>query len=408
MAKQTHLLSDIKAKALKTKGLHNDGAGLYLKVTDAGTKSWIFRYKIGGRSRDMGLGTYPAIKLAAAREMAGEAYAKVKSGVDPIEERKQLTAPPPKPKRVVTFDEAAERYIGAHEKSWKNDKHRQQWRNTLTTYADPVIGRKDVAAIKLDDVLQVLEPIWTDKAETASRVRGRIESVLDWAAVRGLRTGENPARWRGHLKHLLPARNKKRTVRHHPALPWRELPAFMAELRANNSIPARALEFTILTAARTSETTDVTWPEIDKDGAAWIVPAERMKAGVLHRVPLTAAALAVLDGLPRIEGDAHVFAGARKGRPLSNMAMLELLRGMRPGLTVHGFRSTFRDWAAEGTNFPRELAESALAHVVGNEVERAYQRGDLFDKRRKLMQAWAEFCGRGAMASNVLPMRARG
>jgi integrase len=376
-------LTDAKVRATQRRGLYNDGDGLNLKVTDTGSKSWILRFKIAKRSYSMGLGPYPEVTLAEARKAAGDAHGLIRAGVNPIEARRARNEPP----QVVTFSEAAARYIAAHEQSWKNAKHREQWRNTLATYASPVIGKKDVASIGLDDVLKILEPIWTTKNETASRIRGRIEAILDWAAVRGLRTGENPARWRGHLKHLLPARNKRRSVRHHPAMDWRDLPAFMTELRGNNSISARALEFTILTAVRTSETIGATWSEIDGD--VWTIPAERIKASVIHRVPLTSAALARLF---RIEGNPYIFPGARKDRPLSNMAMLELLRGMRPGLTVHGFRSTFRDWAAEATSFPRELAESALAHVVGDEVERAYRRGDLFDKRRELMQAWARHC----------------
>jgi integrase len=297
-------------------------------------------------------------------------------------------------KHIVTFDEATERYIAAHESSWRNAKHRQQWRNTLSTYAGPMIGKMPVGDIVMDDVLRVLEPIWETKAETASRVRGRIENVLDWARVRGLRDGINPAAWRGQLAHLLPARNKARSVKHHPALPWRQLPQFMTELRDNTAISAKALAFTILTAMRTTEVIEAKWIEIDIEAGVWTVPKERMKAGREHRVPLPKAAHAVLGALPLVDGNAYVFPGTRKGRPLSNMAMLELVRGLRPGLTVHGFRSTFRDWAAEATNFPRELAEAALAHVLGSATERAYQRGDLFEKRREMMTAWAEFAGR--------------
>ena len=293
----------------------------------------------------------------------------------------------------VTFRDAVERYISAHELSWKNAKHRQQWRNTLATYAIPIIGDMDVAGIATEDVLRVLEPIWRTKPETAVRVRGRIENVLDWCRARKLRDGVNPALWRGHLKHLLPARKKKGTVRHHPAMPWQEMPAFMPLLRANSAISARALEFTILTAARTSEAILATPSEFDLNKGVWHVPATRMKASVDHRVPLSERARDIIAGLPQVEGTAYVFPSARRGRPLSNMAMLELLRGLRSGLTVHGFRSTFRDWAAEETDFPSEVVEMALAHTIENDVESAYRRGDLLPKRRALMEAWAAYCG---------------
>lgn len=404
MARNRNRLTDLKVKALKDEGLHPDGDGLYLRVTETGTKSWVFRFKFAGKLRGMGLGKYPNVPLSAARDLAAKNYVLVKSGVDPIAQRKQLEAPAVK--HIVTFAEAAERYIAAHQSSWRNPKHRQQWANTLAEYAGPVIGAKDVAEINTDDVLRILEPIWAEKAETATRVRGRMENVLDWAKVRELRAGENPARWRGHLSHLLPARNKAKTVRHHPALPWREIPEFMGQLRANSCLSARALEFTILTASRTGESIDAQWPEVDIRERVWTVPKERMKAGREHRVPLTDAAADILAGLPHRAGNQHLFPGGQL-RPLSKWAMLELVRGMRPGLTVHGFRSTFRDWAAEMTAFPRELAEASLAHITGSAVERAYQRGDLFEKRRKLMQAWAEFCARGDEMGEVVPLMRR-
>ena len=393
MAKTTNRLTAIGVKNLKEKGLHADGAGLYLRITETGTKGWIFRFTLGTRTRDMGLGTCSEISLASAREIADNCRKLLKQGLDPIEVRKRTvlsqngTAP-----GAVTFREAADRYIAAHEPSWRNPKHRQQWRNTLSTYAVPVIGDTDVATITTEDVLRVIEPIWHAKPETANRVRGRIESVLDWCRVRKYREGANPALWRGHLNHLLPARKKKGGVRHHPALPWLEIPAFMQELRANTSISARALEFTILTAARTSESTLATREELDLDEQIWRVPAPRMKAFVEHRVPLSSPACDLLDRLPQVESCAYVFPGARAGRPLSNMAMLELVRGLRPGLTVHGFRSSFRDWASEETDFSPEVIEMALAHTIESAVERAYRRGDLFQKRRSLMEAWAAYC----------------
>ena len=344
----------------------------------------------------MGLGACADISLASAREIAEECRKLLKQGHDPIEARKTTAREQNGSANSVTFREAVDRYIAAHEPSWKNAKHRQQWRNTLESYAIPIIGDRDVAAITTEDIMRVLEPIWRTKPETGSRVRGRIENVLDWCRARNLRDGANPALWRGHLKHLLPARKKKGTVRHHPAMPWQELPAFMPVLRANSAISARALEFTILTAARTSETIMATHSEFDLGEGVWQVPAARMKASVEHRVPLSERARDVLAGVPKIEGTPYVFPGGRAGRPLSSMAMLELLRGLRPGLTVHGFRSTFRDWAAEETNYPSEVVEMALAHTIENEVERAYRRGDLFQKRRALMDAWAAYCGSGA------------
>jgi integrase len=392
MAKTTNRLTAVGIRNLKDKGLHADGGGLYLRITDSGTKAWIFRFARDGRTRDMGLGTSAEISLASAREIAEQCRKLLKQGADPIETRKKTSIAQNRSVNSVVFRDAVERYISAHESSWKNAKHRQQWRNTLATYAIPIIGNMDVAEIATEDVLRVLEPIWRTKPETAVRVRGRIENVLDWCRARKLRDGANPALWRGHLKHLLPARKKKGTVRHHPAMPWQELPAFMAALRTNSAMSARALEFTILTAARTSEAILTTPSEFDLAEGVWHVPATRMKASVDHRVPLSERARTVIAGLPQVEGTAYVFASARRGRPLSNMAMLELLRGLRPGLTVHGFRSTFRDWAAEQTDFPSEVAEMALAHTIENEVERAYRRGDLFQKRRNLMDAWAAYC----------------
>ena len=392
MAKTTNRLTAVGIKNLKEKGLYADGGGLYLRITDSGTKAWIFRFARDGRTRDMGLGTCAEISLASARQIAEECRKLLKQGMDPIEARKKTAGKQNGSPNSATFREAVDRYITAHEPSWKNPKHRQQWRNTLNSYASPIIGDMDVADIATEDVLRVLEPIWRTKPETAVRVRGRIENVLDWCRARKLRDGANPALWRGHLKHLLPARKKKGTVRHHRAMPWQELPAFMAALRTNSAMSARALEFTILTAARTSEAILATPSEFDLNEGVWHVPATRMKASVDHRVPLSERARTIIAGLPQIEGTAYVFPSARRGRPLSNMAMLELLRGLRPGLTVHGFRSTFRDWAAEETDFPSEVVEMALAHTIESEVERAYRRGDLFPKRRTLMDAWAAYC----------------
>ena len=297
--------------------------------------------------------------------------------------------------KAMTFRDCAARYIASHRAGWRNPKHAAQWEATLATYAGPVMGGLSVQAIDTALVLKVLEPIWTTKPETAGRVRGRIESVLDWAKVRGYRAGENPARWRGHLDKLLPARSKVRRVEHHAALPYAELPGFLMSLRDQEGIAARALEFAIVTAARTGEVIGARWSEIDLLEKIWTVPPGRMKAGKEHRVPLSARALAILEEMQphRHAEDSFVFPGAKLGRPLSNMAFLMLLRRMgRDDLTAHGFRSSFRDWAAERTNFPSEVAEMALAHMVGSKVEAAYRRGDLFEKRSRLMAAWATFC----------------
>lgn len=387
-------LSAAGVAKVKAPGLYSDGGGLYLQVAKGGSKSWIFRFMIAGRPRYMGLGSIDTFSLREARERAKEARKLVADGIDPIEARRdRIAATHADNATLVTFSEAAKRYIKAHEAGWRNPKHADQWRNTLTTYADPVIGPLSVAKVDTAHILQIIEPIWTEKTETASRIRGRIESVLDWATARHYRSGDNPARWRGHLDKLLPARSKVAKVRHHPAMPYKDLPAFIQRLRALNSISANALEFTILTAVRTSEAIGATEAEFDLKAKVWTIPAERMKANRPHRVPLSNRAVEIFKTTPREVDCQYVFPGAKCGKPLSNMAMLELLQGMKgtEGLTVHGFRSTFRDWAAERSNFPRELAEAALAHVINDKTEAAYQRGDLLEKRRKLMLAWASF-----------------
>lgn len=387
MGRAIHKLTALQVAKITAPGLHLDGGGLYLAVAGTGSRKWVFRYK----RRDMGLGGYPAVSLAEARQKAAEAREVLARGEDPIEVRKAAEAAR-KLKPILTFDEAAARYIAAHEAAWRNPKHRQQWRNTLATYASPVIGKMDVAAIDTPHILDILEPIWRVKTETASRLRGRLETVLDWCKVRQYRSGENPARWRGHLSHLLPARSKIAAVEHHASLPYADMPAFMAELRARAASASRALAFCILTATRTSETLEAEWSEIDLAGKVWTIPAARMKNGKPHRVPLSDDAITLLAHLPRIDGSDYVFPGERQNRPLSNMAFLMLLRRMGRGeLTAHGFRTSFRTWAAECTPFPREVAEMALSHTVGSAVERAYQRGDLFAKRRRLMEAWGDY-----------------
>lgn len=391
-------LTALQVFKMTAPGRYGDGGGLWLQVSPAGTKSWLFRFMLDGRARQMGLGAVSDVTLAEAREAARDARRLSREGIDPIDEREQKRAEMRAARmRHVTFRDCAERYMKAHEAGWRNPKHRDQWRSTLTTYADPVLGELSVSQIDTALVLKVLEPIWLAKPETASRTRGRIEAVLDWAQARGYRKGENPARWRGHLDKLLPSKARVRRVEHHGALPYQRVPAFITELRLKPFVSARALEFTILTAARTGEVIGARWPEIDLDEASWTVPAERMKAGREHRVPLCAHAVAILHGMPREDGG-FAFPGAKPKSGLSNMAMLQLLRGMdgTEGLTVHGFRSAFRDWAAEQTDYPREVAEAALAHTISDKVEAAYRRGDLFEKRRRLMEDWAAFCGSGA------------
>jgi integrase len=344
----------------------------------------------------MGLGPLHIVSLAEARERAREARRLRHEGTDPIEARKAKQAEDRlAAAAAMTFQECAERYIEAHQAGWKNPKHAKQWPSTLETYVYPVFGALPVQAVDVALVMKVLEPIWRIKPETAGRVRGRIESVLDWATARGYRKGENPARWRGHLDKLLPARGKVRKVEHHPALPYIEMGDFISALHKQEGVGARALEFLILTATRTSEVIGARWEEFDLAEKVWTVPGDRMKAGKEHRVPLSARAAEIIDAMKAERANDHsfVFPGSRPGNPLSNMAMLKLLERMgRDDLTAHGFRSSFRDWAAEMTHFPTEVAEMALAHTVSDKVERAYRRGDLFQKRRELMDFWARYC----------------
>jgi integrase len=404
-------LSAVKVQGMKTPGYYADGGNLYLRVADGGTRGWIFRFAMRGKTRDMGLGSYPDITLARARELATECRRALAAGIDPIEARKQKReAGRIEVAKSMTFDQCGAAYIAAHEAGWRNAKHRQQWANTLKTYVWPVFGKLPVHAIDTGLVLKVLEPIWNDKPETANRVRGRVEAILDWAKVRDFRSGENPARWRGHLDHLLPAKSKVRKVEHHAALPYAQIGAFMAALRGQTGVGARALEFLILTGTRTGEALGATCDEIDMEARLWTIPARRMKAGNEHRVPLSDAALAVLKGMYEIQQNDFVFPGARQGRPLSEVALLMLLRRLGYGrVTVHGFRSAFRDWASERTTFPREVAEMALAHSISDAVEAAYRRGDLFDKRRKLMDAWAAFCAKpeANVTSKIVSIAAR-
>ncbi len=368
-------LSHRKIQTLKAPGKYADGGNLYLQITATGSKSWAFRYSRAGRARQMGFGPADLVSLAEARELARDARRELLAGIDPIAAKRASRA---QNAAATTFQDAALAYIAAHEGGWKNDKHRTQWTSSLENYAFPVIGALALDAIDTPHVLAVIEPIWKSKTETASRVRGRIERVLDWATTRGQRSGENPARWRGHLQHLLPARNQVQRVRNQPGIPWRDMPSFMTELRSRDSISARALEFCILTAARTGEVIGAPSSEFDMEHAVWSIPAERMKARVAHRVPLSPESVAIIHSVPRLIGSDRVFQ-------LSNMAMLEMLRGIQPGFTVHGFRSSFKTWAMEHTGHSHEIIEGCLAHVIKNKAEAAYVRGDALAKRRTLL-----------------------
>ena len=389
--------------------MHPDGGGLYLQVTKAGVPSWVYRFLPAGgqRERYMGLGPLHTVTLAEAREMARQCRRMRLDGVDPIAARREKREAAKAATAVLTFRQCAEAYIAANRSGWRNPKHAAQWNATLSAYAYPVIGDLPVQSIDRPAVLRVLSPIWDVKTETASRVRGRIESVLGWATQYGHRTGDNPATWKGALEHALPKRSKVQPVEHHAALPFTETAAFMTELRQQEGVGARALEFAILTAARTGEVIGATWPEIDLEGRLWMIPATRMKADKEHRVPLSAAATAILRDMAEIRGGEYVFPGNRAGRTLSNMAMTMLLRRMGRGeLTVHGFRSTFSDWCAEQTSFPSEVREMALAHAVGDKVEAAYRRGDMLQKRRQLADAWARYCaGPTTAGGSVVPIR---
>lgn len=388
---QRRALTSTQVNALVADGVHWVAPSLYLQIRPQGTRSWLFRYSRNGENQWMGLGAASEKSLTEARDQSAVLRVQVRKGGDPMGEREQVAAktkPRPKP---PTFADCADKYIEAHRAGWKNAKHIEQWESTLRTYAGPVIGKKPVDQIAVEDVLKILQPIWSTKPETASRLRGRIEKVLGWATAMKYRTGDNPAAWSGALSHLLPAISKVQKIEHHKAVPYAEVPALMKQLIGNDSISAKALIFTILTGARTGETIGATWAEIDLDNRLWVIPAERMKAGREHRVPLSARIIALLNKLPR--HSKYVFANPRSGRGLSNLAMLMLLRGLRDdGVTVHGFRSAFSTWAREQTDYPREIVEACLAHASGDAVELAYRRTDFLDKRRELMEAWARFC----------------
>jgi integrase len=402
-------LNPLAVSRAKRPGLYPDGGGLYLQITKAGAKSWLFRFMLNGRARAMGLGALADVSLADARGQATKCRRQLQDGIDPIEARKaQKAAAKLEAAKAMTFRQAGEVCIAARKAGWKNAKHTDQWTNTLEAYAYPVLGGLPVQQVDTGSVMKVLEPIWAHKPETASRVRGRIETILDWATARGHCQGENPARWKGHLENLLPKRTKIRKVKHYPALPYQEVPAFMADLRTREGVAAKALEFTILTAARTSEVTGARPGELDQDVTTWTVPEGRIKGEKEHRVPLSAPASAIATEILKLGGE-FLFPGGKAKKPLSNNAMLALLERMgRDDITVHGFRSTFRDWAAEQTAFPNEVAEMALAHVVEDKVEGAYRRGDLFEKRRRLMDTWAQYCATPVKSEGVVPIRRGG
>jgi integrase len=420
-----HMLTQRQIERAKP-GRYHDGNGLYFDVRNAGNKSWQLRYERDGRERWMGIGPLHTVGPKEARSRAQAARLLLLDGIDPIEHRRaEKAARKAAAARTLTFRAAAEQFHRLHEHEWSNPKHAAQVLTTLKTYAFPALGDMAVGDISTADVLKAIEPIWITKTETASRVRGRIEAVLGWAQVRGYRSGDNPARWRGHLDQALPKRSKVAPVEHHPALPYAQLPEFMVELRRREGVAAQALQFTILSCGRTDETISARWEEIDFKEAMWRVPAGRMKGDKAHNVPLVPAAVAVLEGLVREEGGEFIFIGAKRGQPLSKMAMTTAIqrinedrskRGLpryvdpkegNRDISVHGMRSTFRDWCAEQTNFPREVCEMALAHVIDSKVEAAYRRGDLLRKRRQLAEAWSKFCLGPpiAAAGAVIPIR---
>ena len=403
MARQLSKLTALQVTKLIKPGLYGDGGGLTLQITKAGVKSWLFRFMREGKAYGMGLGPTHTFSLAEARQKALAARKLLADGLNPLTAKKEmLSAKALERARMMSFDQCSKAYIEAHKSSWKNAKHIDQWTNTLATYASPVFGQLPVAEIDTALVVKCLTPIWQTKTETASRLRGRIESVLGWATTSGYRTGENPARWKGHLENLLANISKSSRTKNHPSLPWQRIGDFMAALKTREGNAARAIEFTILTACRSGEVRGAQWSEFDFKEKVWTIPAERMKARREHQVPLSKAALAMLASMPR--SGKFVFPGT-KGQPLSDMSLTAVIRRMNSdeskpiwvdaaggGVTVHGFRSAFRMWTAETTAYPREVAEHALAHKLPDVVERAYQRGTQFLKRQSLMAEWGSYC----------------
>jgi len=388
-------------------GKHEDGGGLRLVVSKNGSKKWVLRYTLKGKRREMGIGSITDTTLAKARKKAIDIRELVSDGIDPIQQRKV------EEEKIPTFTTCAARYIKAHRRGWKNAKHKKQWTRTLKTYVRDEIGDNLVDSITTDQIVKILTPIWTTKTETAKRVQGRIENILDYAAAHKYKDSTNPARWRGHLDKLLPKPSRVKTVKHHPAMPYHEVPGLMKELSDKPSMSSYALRFLILTATRTSETLQAEWEEIDLEQKIWTIPASRMKARQEHRVPLPSKAIMILNAIPRIDENPYVFTGHNHGKPLSNMALLKMMRDLgytgnpdqndkKPKYVPHGFRSSFRDWSGEESHFPRDVAEMALAHTIENKVEAAYRRGDLFEKRRLMMQEWAIFCSQDYVKRNCI------
>lgn len=394
MPKKVKEFTALEVKRKDHPGLYAVGgvAGLLLQVSEGGAKSWILRAMVGLKRREIGLGGYPGVSLADARAKAQEARYQILQGIDPVTARKEarnkLLADQAAER---TFKECAEEFIKDKSPEWKNDKHKVQWTATLQAYAYPVIGNHIVSHVTLDHVLKVLEPIWKEKTETARRLRSRIENVLDWATVKKYRSGDNPARWKGHLDKLLPSPGKIAKVEHFKALPLSALPDFFINLMAREGMGARALEFLILTATRSGEVRGAVWDEIDLEDNVWTIPGHRMKAGKEHRVPLSSHVVSLLKELPRLKGVPYVFPSERS-TPLSDMSLNSVMRRMGAKAVPHGFRSTFRDWVSEHSNYPNEVAEMALAHTIESKVEAAYRRGDLFEKRKEMMNDWEKFC----------------
>jgi integrase len=396
MAKLVKRLTDLKIKQGIEPASYPDGNGLYLQVRKSGAKNWFYRYQVDGKGRKKGLGSYPTVSLSSARAAAQECHVLRDKGVDPIEHYKAVEAERKLSEiKGLTFEECAEAYIDARKAEWKNAKHHYQWHQSLNTYVYPDMGALSVQDIDLGLVLKVLEPIWETKTETATRVRQRIEAILDWAKVRQYRGGENPARWRGHLDKILPSPNKIKTVVHQAAMDYRVVPRYYQSLRLSDTVSTLALAFVIQTALRSKEVRCAEWDEIDFDDMVWTVPAARMKSNKEHRVPLTSEMCRILELAKVLRQDSFVFPSTKKGQGISDTAVRKQLQDECPDVTVHGFRSSFRDWCAESTNYPRELAEKALGHVLGDKVEAAYQRGDLLEKRRELMAAWTNYCSSG-------------
>lgn len=407
MPKQAKELSGLEIKRLTKPGHHAAGgvSGLLLQITETGSKSWTLRTIVGVKRRDIGLGGFPDVTLAQARINARELKDQIRKGIDPVEQRKAAKAALISANgKLISFADAANKFLTAKRSEFKNAKHAAQWQTTLETYAFPVIGRMGVDSIELPHIVQVLEPLWITKTETATRLRGRIESVLTWAKVSGYRKGENPARWKDNLDGVLPKPGKLKKVQHHKALPWKDASAFMVQLRQCEGIAPKALEFLILTATRSGEVRGARWQEIDIQARIWIIPAERMKAAKEHIVPLCEDAMNLLRQLPRLEGNDLIFPAARGGQ-LSDMTLSAVMRRMKVNGTPHGFRSTFRDWCSESTNYPNEVAEMALAHTISNGVEKAYRRGDLLAKRTRMMDDWCKYLNNPVASGVVVPIR---